>query len=219
MSEATRRVAAILHRAVEADRERIRWLDQVARGEIALSPTEREDLRAAERSVRAHLRRLAGEESEIIHRQRVVDLDPERTSREEIPRALQEAYSLLTHRAYGSDPAVSVGDANVIRGIGKAKARTSTSSPEGVGGGAPAATKKFGQSRRSVIRDRKAYEIKIRVDRRLRRLAVEIQEHLNGGQVETTVNVCSHCNRIGEGDWRYCPNCGGRMTTQDKEAS
>lgn len=215
MSDATRRVATILHRAVEADRERIRWLNRVATGEVVLSENERQQMVSEERTIRAHLRRL---DQDAGARQRVIDLDPEYSTKEELPRSLMRAYSLLVHRAYGSDPAVSIGDASVIRGIGKSKARTSTSTPEGVGGSAAAATKKFGQSRRNVIRDRKAYEIKIRIDRRLRRLAAEVMEHLDGGQVEMTVNVCSHCNRIGEGEWRFCPSCGGTMVAQDKEA-
>jgi hypothetical protein len=215
IGDPARRVAAHLHRAVEADRDRTSLLDSIARGDTRLTPDDREELTAAEKQVRALLNRLAGDQSEIRRRTRVVELDSELSAKEAVPKALTEAYSLLSHAAYGSDPSVSIGDSAVIRGIGKVRARTSTSSAEGVGGSAKNG-KRPGLNTRSVIRDRRAYELKIRTDRKLRRVAKELQDHLAGGQEShAVINSCSRCGRIGDESWAFCPACGHSMTTEE----
>jgi hypothetical protein len=151
-----------------------------------------------------------------VERVRVVKEAEHEAEREALPKPLREAYEALYLRTYGTNGAVSVGDANVIRGIGKRETRTSSSQPEGRGGSAQPSTKKFGQSRRSVIVDQKAYGIKINYDRKLRRLAKEIMEDLAGAEADTRINVCTRCARIGEEGWRFCPNCGSTMEVQER---
>ena len=66
------------------------------------------------------------------------------------------------------------------------------------------------------IKDRAAYELKNRMDRRLRRIATEMEDFLAGGDARGTVNVCTRCGRIGEDGWAYCPACGHEMGEQPR---
>lgn len=213
----SRKVAVLLRQAAEADRERARFLNQVAEGEIQLSPAQREDLLAAERWIRDYLGRLT--DNGLLPKMRVVSTDDHGAgTNDKLPRRLEDAYALLCHNAYGSDPAISTGDPSVIRGLGTVRGRTSTNQPEDQVPGARQRGKRAGASRRNVIRDRRSYELKLRADRRMRQLAKEIEEHLEGGDRGQSVNTCSRCGRIGEDGWAYCPHCGHEMKVTDREA-
>jgi hypothetical protein len=204
----TRTVARILGEAVEADKHRVQLLNDVAEGRVKLTPIERQDLVSAEAHVQNLLNKLVGEESAIKRRMRVVDMNPEHSAKELPPRRLLDTYALLCHAAYGSDPAISTGDPVVKPGIGKRRARTTTNQEEGRVGAAKQPGKRPGASRRSVVRDRQAYEMKERVDRRLRRLASELEAFLAGGDADIRSFQCSRCGRHAEEGWGFCPWCG-----------
>lgn len=141
-------------------------------------------------------------------------LDPELSAKEAVPEALSEANALLCHAAYGSD--LSAGDPVVIKGIGKTKPRTPTSEAEGVGGAARPQSKRPGASHRNVIKVRKAYETKIKLDpppaaygagdsgppRRRRRSRRDDQRLLPG--VDASARTPG----------AYCPACGHPMATE-----
>jgi hypothetical protein len=216
MSEHSRRVAQLLKEASEADRARARYLNDVAEGRIRLTPEERDHLVGVEQYIQTLLKVLG---AETTKRLRVVGEDEYgRGTGDRLPRRLTDAYELVVHAAYGSDPAVSTGDPTVLRGIGRVDPRTSTNQPEGVGGSAKPG-KRPGIARRNVIKDRAAYELKIRADRRLRKLAQELEDFLAGGDVRGSVNVCTRCARIGEDGWRWCPHCGHEMGEQPRVAA
>jgi hypothetical protein len=184
-----------------------------ARGELRPTPAEREQMIIMEREVTQHLADLS---NHATPRARVVSVEEEAGagSGDRLPKTLSDAYMLLVHAAYGSDPAIRMGDPAVINGLGRARPRTSTNQPEGVGGSARKIKSKPGQAARSVIKDRESYELKLRIDRRLRKLAHEIEDHLAGEQGSgRTIRLCSHCNRIGEEEWTWCPHYGHEMTT------
>ena len=213
MSEHSQRMARLLKQAAEADRDRARYLNEVAEGRIRLTPEERDHLVGVEQHIQSLLKGLG---AETTKRLRVVREDEYgRGTGDRLPRRLTDAYELIVHAAYGSDPAVSTGDPTVLRGIGRVDPRTSTNQPEGVGGSAKPG-KRPGIARRSVIKDRAAYELKLRADRRLRRLAGELEDFLAGGDARGTVNVCTRCGRIGEDGWAYCPACGHEMGEQPR---
>jgi hypothetical protein len=215
-SPASEQLARHLELCDHLQRRRIRELNDIAQGVNEADPEVWGRVTAAERRIAAQLDNLS---HGVTTRLRVVSEDEWAGGREALPAALIEAYEQLFIRAYGSNGAVSIGDATVIRGIGRREARTSTGTPEGRGGAAPPATKKFGSSRRNTIKDQRAYQLKINIDRRLRRIAREIAEDLEDiSQRETAVNTCSRCARIGEEEWGWCPHCGHEMKLLARES-
>lgn len=193
-------------------RQRVGALNRVAEGEVELTPDQRSSLKHSEKKIRELLEELA---EGVVHRSRVVTMEEVAAEREALPKGLREQYELLWCRAYGSDPAVSVGDANVIRGVGKRTTRSDSGQKVNVPG-APTATKKFGSNQRNVIQNRRAYDFKNKVDRKLRRISHDIEEELAGRVTIFKVNICSHCARLGDEDWRFCPSCGGTMKEEER---
>jgi hypothetical protein len=55
-----------------------------------------------------------------------------------------------------------------------------------------------------------------KLDRRIRRMAREIQAFLDGKDVKVESRKCAgKCRKIGEAEWVYCPRCGGPMEQVD----
>lgn len=203
-----------LTRALKAHDQRLKALNRLAEGEATQTPDQRESLIHSEKMI---VRLLAQLETGITRRMRVVTVDEMTASREQLPTPIRDAYELLFIQAYGSDPAISSGDPVVKPGIGKPQVRVSTNRDQGIGGAASGGGKRPGASTRNIIKDRRAYEMKIKVDRRLRRLSKEIFDFLAGAETMREVNVCSRCARIGEDDWRFCPSCGFEMRSEVRE--
>jgi hypothetical protein len=189
-AEPSRRVVAALRVAEHVNRDRKRALDGIAAGEVRLSPLEREELTLAERQIRAVLRDLG---NHAAPRARVVSVDDQGAGTgDRLPQSLIDSYALLVHAAYGSDPSIKIGNPGVIHGIGRTSPRTSTNQPEGVGGAARMKVKRPGIATKATIWDRRAYELKLRVDRRLRKIAKECQEFLFGEEApDRSINTCS----------------------------
>lgn len=87
---------------------------------------------------------------------------------------------------------------------------------DAAGGGAGAGTRRAGLSRRAVVTDHRAFEVKKAVDRKLRRLGGEILADLGGLSRQPRNNRCPSCGRLGAADWRYCPEDGQRMKLEDE---
>lgn len=137
-----------------------------------------------------------------------------------IPEALVTAYDVLWVKSYGTDAAF-IGDPNSLtrgvggKAVGKGNQMRMSSSDEklaragasGKGGGAG--------SRKSIIKDERAFEFKRKMDKRMRRMAVEIDHWLrfsapmDKGSEDSL--KCSGCKRYCERDWRFCARCGASL--------
>lgn len=64
-----------------------------------------------------------------------------------------------------------------------------------------------------TLKDERLFKFKVRVDKRLRRLAREISATLEGRNVVAAVTrICTgRCKRFGDLEWDYCARCGGPM--------
>jgi hypothetical protein len=71
-------------------------------------------------------------------------------------------------------------------------------------------------SGRSPIFTESAVNYRSKLDRRLRRMAREIQAFLDGKGARIESRKCAgKCRKIGEAEWVYCPRCGGPMEQVD----
>ena len=126
-----------------------------------------------------------------------------------IPEAIVDAYETLYLAVYGSD-ALRIGDDNAIHGSGKAeRGRTRSDQIETRGGAIQ--KKKLSASRKDVIKHGPSYAYKVKVDKRLRKMAKEIQAFVARVEVPNGYYRCTACKRIGEDDWKHCPRCGELM--------
>lgn len=135
-----------------------------------------------------------------------------------IPEALVTAYEALWLKTYGSEASV-IGDPSVIRGIGKGNTYRTGTSGEKVARGGARGSKDRGGARKSIIKHELAFHFKRKMDKRMRRLAKEIEEWLveeskgrvgagGVGGVEVSAARCARCFCFMERDWRYCARCG-----------
>jgi hypothetical protein len=67
-----------------------------------------------------------------------------------------------------------------------------------------------------VIRSEDAFELKKRVDKRLRALGRELLEELRTGENNGQVRArCARCGRIFGRDWNFCAGCGNHRPVGD----
>jgi hypothetical protein len=64
---------------------------------------------------------------------------------------------------------------------------------------------KSGGSERDIVVSERMLREKGRVDRKLRKLAREVEGVLRGETKKTSGGRCWGCGRMTEGEWRYCP--------------
>jgi hypothetical protein len=50
-----------------------------------------------------------------------------------------------------------------------------------------------------------------RIDRRLRKIARDIKAWYSKGAVSANRICAGRCKKIGDGEWNFCPRCGGQM--------
>jgi hypothetical protein len=68
------------------------------------------------------------------------------------------------------------------------------------------------------LRNERLLREKTKVDKRLRRMAREIESMLRGEvHIEAVRRCAGRCGRLGQADWKYCPNCSGPMAEVDGE--
>lgn len=126
-----------------------------------------------------------------------------------LPPGLVLMYESLAHRGLvlgdssGYDESVDTSVGQVTTG------RTSSSQKEysirkSAGAG------KYGSGRK-VVRSEAAVEYRKKIDRRLRKIAKEIENFLSDEEVKPVVSKkcpSGRCGLFGESGWTYCPNCG-----------
>jgi len=146
-----------------------------------------------------------------------------------LPEPFQVAYEMLWARSLGDGgPGAGVGShpldgsAGAVGVAGKggpggkvenAGWRLSSGQAEkAVGRNAGPQKKSVGKTSRTM-RDERAFELKKKVDRQLRRIAAQIRAFEDGRKIESAgQRVCTgRCKRFGDGEWTYCAHCGGPM--------
>lgn len=79
-------------------------------------------------------------------------------------------------------------------------------------------SKAVGKTSRT-LKSEKAFKLKARLDKRLRKMAREIMAELDGRSVKAAGHrVCAgKCKKFGDYEWSYCPNCGGMMREVEED--
>jgi hypothetical protein len=128
-----------------------------------------------------------------------------------LPAVLLGAYSRLWAAAL-RQPGSTVGpDTRGMYGRHRVKGpRTSTGQSEAMSG--TGAKRAVNVSQGGVVKSERWLALKGRVDRKLRKVAREIMEEMQGGTGRLkTVRRCVGCKKYGESDWSWCPFDGKRM--------
>lgn len=239
LAELSRDMMAAAEALNEADKRRNVLLNQVVRGERVLDRDDHEHLMASNRAIGGLLRGVS-----VGRDVRVIPAGPGARDADgheqwgsgvgDLPVRLRRLYELLCLAVYGMDSSRSGNgissrgaDDNVRAGnegvntwrVDSGKSRTNRGARRGVG--------KFG-SGRVLVKNDKAYHYKRNVDKKLRRIASDIEYWLSheasmedhgskakgsDGQGSRLAGrrICSSCKKVGEDDWRHCPRCGASM--------
>lgn len=127
-----------------------------------------------------------------------------------------EWYGRLIDDGLKVERSVRGGESSVIPGVGKVTSDMSWPIRSGAPSGLPS---KSVSSRKFLSKDpvasEKAMEERARVDRRLRKIARDIKSWYSGGAFSSNRICDGQCKKIGDGEWNYCPRCGGRMREMD----
>lgn len=138
-----------------------------------------------------------------------------------IPDNLVTMYEALWIKTYGSG-AGYIGDPNSLTpdkaGGNQMKMG---GSGERVHRGVAKAGKSGNAARKTIIKDERAFEFKRKMDKRMRRMASEIEEWIRsskvmgvevaeGGSGEVSVPRCEGCQSFVDREWRFCARCGVR---------
>ena len=97
--------------------------------------------------------------------------------------------------------------------------RTSTSQVTSIGkktGPKKSATKRVGKTARTM-REERMWKYRQKVDKRLRKIAREIADVLDGKpeRLAAARRCTGKCQRFGDDDWVFCARCGGPMREVD----
>lgn len=94
--------------------------------------------------------------------------------------------------------------------------RTSSGQTE-TRGGAKASGKKGGAGG-PTVKSARIMALKTSIDRKLRKIAREIENRMAGGIAETP-RKCTRCGKYGEDTWIWCPWDGAAMQSEDRNAA
>lgn len=142
-----------------------------------------------------------------------------------LPDLFATMYEALTLRAL-DDGMSGMGrrnDASAELGLSDGKptgdARVSSGETTSVGKLGPRKAKLVGKTARTM-RDERMFGHKVRVDKKLRAMAREIEALLEGRDVRImNVRVCAgKCKKFGDSEWTYCARCGGPMREVDSDS-
>lgn len=107
-------------------------------------------------------------------------------------------------------------DEKAALGIAEGKptgvARVSSSEVTSVGKLGPGSSKLVGKTSRTM-KDERAFRLKVKVDKKLRAIAREVQAFLEHRDMRlAAARVCAgKCKKFGDAEWTYCARCGGPM--------
>ena len=164
-------------------------------------------------------RRRLDERDSGVRRRVVLDGDASSAILRFLPDSFVLFYSGLVDRSYGERRLDASGSMAPPTGSPRVKAkkssgRTNSGSVERT----LVATGGSGKEKnRSEIgfKDEDSVDYRKKIDRRLRRIAREIEEFLAGGNGESLKSgkrKCGgRCRKIGDPEWLFCPRCGGPM--------
>lgn len=153
-----------------------------------------------------------------------------------LPEGFVTAYEALVARAVdaglrgeanGSVPETSEGTGGIGKadGSGGVRWRVDTSEVDTVGGGGYGRAQR-GKAQAKVVGktgrgqgDAAMWRVRVLIDKRLRQMGREIVEAIESGGEKGRAaarRVCGgRCARLGQGDWKFCPNCGSAMRELD----
>lgn len=80
-------------------------------------------------------------------------------------------------------------------------------------------TKQVGKTARTM-KDERAFRVRVLIDKRLRKMGREIEAFLDGKKKwqNAGLRACAgRCKKFGDGEWVYCPWCGGPMREMENE--
>lgn len=123
-----------------------------------------------------------------------------------LPDFIISSYEILYVEAFGSD-AQYLGDPNAMSHL---PVRTPLKSDQNQTRDVAKQKKKLSSSQRSPLKNERAFRIKQKYDRKLRKVMRDLRLELAGKEAPVQPR-CSRCARMGDGDWMYCPACGYRM--------
>jgi hypothetical protein len=143
-----------------------------------------------------------------------------------LPELFSTMYEVLYARGLHDG---TMGEGHPLSGVGAEveiadgkpvhQARTSTSQITSIGkktGPKKASTKRVGKTARTM-REERMWKYRQKVDKRLRKIAREIADVLEGQPERlAAVRRCTgKCQRFGDDEWKYCAHCGGPMREVD----
>lgn len=124
---------------------------------------------------------------------------------EHLPPAIIEAYETLYITTYGTN-APYIGDRDKIHESGKAfRGRINTGQVEKRGG---AISKGAPHEKKIPIQSEPAFHLKAKMDKKLRRLARDINKSLSDPTHIAPPVRCSGCGVTQDDTWNFCGRCG-----------
>lgn len=115
-----------------------------------------------------------------------------------------------------------VADAGIALGRAAGKPvgqyRVSTGERTSIGRKSGPKLKKLDQTSKT-LKDERAFNFRVKVDKRLRAIGREIAAFLEGQDLRLVSHrVCSgKCGKFGDAEWNFCARCGGPMRELDSD--
>lgn len=134
-----------------------------------------------------------------------------------LPKKFVVCYEGLLDKAYGERRLDASGSMGGDKGEGRVKARKTSGRTSSSSVDKTLAASGGGKDRNRAeiaFKNERAVDFRRLVDRRLRRIARDIEEFFAGddGELRSGKRRCNgRCRKIGDSDWIYCARCGGPM--------
>lgn len=131
-----------------------------------------------------------------------------------MPEILVDAYAALCVAALSDGTEGKGGRGEEIRVQPRVRAWRTSSNQTETRSGAKASTQK-GNAGGPTVKSVRMLALKSLIDRKLRKLAREIESRMAGGTGESA-RKCSRCGKYGEDNWIWCPWDGAAMQSADR---
>lgn len=177
----------------------IRSLQSATTSHHKLSATPRQLIPESQRRTIGSLLRVLASWSPVAQRMHPA---------EHLPDFIVSGYENLYIKAYGSDSAF-IGDPTAMEHKSTPLV-TRSDQPTQSNPSTNGQKKKLSASRKNTIKDQRAYDLKSKYDRKLRKVFRDLRDELRGSTLPAQTK-CTHCRIIGEYSWNFCPTCGREM--------